>query len=444
MSGKEEKKDKKDAIYEINLEKKPLETLKDNIKKENISDIKIKNQSQNNNTNSYSKSFESDKNDNKENELINNIGTRNNKNSRFRKRKEEINMLINNNKNKFFNKKRKSGIIQKANKMPELEPHSKYNFSNALKKIKNKSIEKKAKDLFKNNKSENNEKEKNKFINKLKEIEVKIEEISKNKREEENKVEYKFSKDILDDKDINDNEKDNFINFDFNIKLSKGNSENKYQELKKLYFSKNKFDFTSLKKKQTKNIRNSNNNKNNNTASYKKKEDFRGKYINYNIQKLNKKHQKMIRIINNSENFENILDKIGKFEESKNENIFKNNILLNNNNIFDSYHNKNNRIKNNNFDLFKSMSLEKPSKFRNMMEDVYGEIKDMNNYTMKRNFSHKISNIKTNIKFSNYNNNYIMNGFRYNKSSELNFDDLLKLCSKRNITSFVKNSKFSF
>ena len=45
---------------------KPIETLKDDIKKENISDIKIKNQSIQNNTNSLSKSFNSFKNENKE------------------------------------------------------------------------------------------------------------------------------------------------------------------------------------------------------------------------------------------------------------------------------------------------------------------------------------------------------------------------------------------
>ena len=58
--------EKKDNVYDLNIEQKPIEALKDNIKKENISDIKVKNQSLQNNTNSYSKSFESIKNDNKE------------------------------------------------------------------------------------------------------------------------------------------------------------------------------------------------------------------------------------------------------------------------------------------------------------------------------------------------------------------------------------------
>lgn len=463
MSEKEEKKDKKDAIYEINLEKKPLETLKDNIKKENISDIKIKNQSQNNNTNSYSKSFESDKNDNKENELINNIGIRNNKNSRFRKRKEEINMLINNNKNKYFNKKRKSGIIQKANKMPELEPHSKYNFSNALKKIKNKSIEKKAEDLFKNNKSENNEKEKNKFINKLKEIEVKIEgikDLKKRRQKEEKKVEFKNDKNNKVNID-NNKDKDNFINFNFELKKESGNSENKYQELKKLYFSCNKFDFTPTNKKIVKENRNnkdknSENKIKNNTNNYKSYIEFKHIYKKKCDQPNTiKQNQNKIRIINKSDNFKNILNKLENFEENKNENIFSNNLLFSKNKaINDLNRNQNRKInKKSNFDFFKSVSIEKSSKFKHIMDDVCSEIKDLNNYSSRRNYRSKISNIKSYIKNSflyKGENNFdikkqgIINYCDYNKSKDLDFDDLLNLCSKRNLKFLTKNSKIIF
>ena len=454
MTEKESKKENKDIVYDINIEQKPIETLKDNIKKENISDIKIKNQSLQNNTNSYSKSFDSENKENKEKELINNINTRNNKNSKFKKKKEEIKMLIYDNKDKYFNKSRKAGLIQRANKMPELEPYSKYNFNNTLKKMKNKSIEKKAKDLLGNDKKETSKaKEKNKFINKLKEIEVKIEEINelKNKKEkEENKVDFKYMKDNMENID-NDNEKDKFINFDFNFKLPSGNSENKYQELKKLYFSKNKFEFNSIKKKYRKDDINKIINYDNN---YKKKEEFKGKYINYNIQKLNKKNPNMIRIISNSDNFNNILDKLGKFEESKNDNKFKKSCLFNENILLNDYNreNRNRRLNKGNFDFFKSVSLEKSSKLRNMFEDVYDEIKDMNNYTIKRNFSHKMSNIKANIKYStlnrtdkyfDLNTNCLINEGLYNKSNELNFDDLLKLCSKRNLKSLIKTTKFS-
>ena len=121
------------------FEKQVFNILKDSLKKENISEIKIKNQSIQNNTNSISRSFDSDKNDNnkeKEKIFINPIN--NKKESKFNKKKEEIkNMLINHENNKYKNQKRKNGIIQRANKKPELEPHSKYNFNETLKKLKN-------------------------------------------------------------------------------------------------------------------------------------------------------------------------------------------------------------------------------------------------------------------------------------------------------------------
>ena len=466
----DENEEKKNNVYEINIEQKqkPIETLKDNIKKENISDIKIRNQSMQNNTNSLSKSFESDKNDNKEKELINNIYDKNNiRNSRFKRKKEEIKMLIYGNKDKYLNKQIKDGLIQRANRMPELEPQIKDNFNNTLKKIKNKSMEKKAKDILNSDKKEIlHEQDKNsKFIKKLKEIEVKIEKINsfKNKTKKENeekKIEYKFDEEKADNNKENYN-KNNFINFNFNVDKPTGSSENKYQELKKLYFCNNKFDFTSLKKKSMKNKTNNKENYNkikNYSNNYKKKEEFKGKYINYNIQKLNKKNPNpnMIRIINNNENFKNILDKLDKFEENKIDNIIRKNYIYNSSgNLFNDFNkgSQNRQIKNSDFGLYKSVSIEKPSNLKNMMEDVYGEIKDITDYTLKRNFSHKISNIKANIKYSSLtrkekkfdlNQNFLMFERKFNKSNDLNFDDLLKFCSKRNIKSFIKNTKFSF
>ena len=64
---------------------------------------------------------------------------------------------------------------------------------------------------------------------------------------EENKVNIENN-----DNKENINDKENLNNFNFNIKMYSGNSENKYQELKKLYFSSNKFDFLSLKNKYMK------------------------------------------------------------------------------------------------------------------------------------------------------------------------------------------------
>lgn len=447
--------DNKENINDINIEQKPIEAFKDNIKKENISDIKIKNQSLQNNTNSYSKSFDSEKNDNKEKEFITNNINNDKKESKFKSKKEEIEVLIYNKNNKLNNRNRKIGLIKRANKKPDLEPHSKYNLSNALKKIKNKSVEKKAKDLFSVDKKEtNNEKEKNKFIKKLKEIEVKIEginELKKTKQKEENKIEFKNN-------NKENNDKDNFINFNFDIKMQSGNSENKYQELKKLYFSGNKFDFTSLHKKNVKeNNRNNNKDSNNKiknfTNSYKNYIDFKDIYKKSQKTKNSKKNQNMIRIINKSDNFKNILNKIENLEENKNDNIFLNNYLLNKNKTLNDLNRNRNITKKSNYDFFKSVSLEKSSKFKNMMDDVYTEIKDINNYSLKRNFNNKISNIKANINYTtlfrrekkfDIIKNSLINQCDYNKSNNLNFDDLLNLCSKRNLKFLTKNSKIIF
>ena len=444
--------DNKENINDINIEQKPIEAFKDNIKKENISDIKIKNQSLQNNTNSYSKSFDSEKNDNKEKEFITNNINNDKKESKFKSKKEEIEVLIYNKNNKLNNRNRKMGLIKRANKKPDLEPHSKYNLSNALKKIKNKSVEKKAKDLFSVDKKEtNNEKEKNKFIKKLKEIEVKIEGINKlkkTKQKEENKIEFKNN-------NKENNDKDNFINFNFDIKMQSGNSENKYQELKKLYFSGNKFDFTSLRKKNVKeNNRNNNKDSSKNfTNSYKNYIDFKDIYKKSQKTKNSKKNQNMIRIINKSDNFKNILNKIENLEENKNDNIFLNNYLLNKNKTLNDLNRNRNITKKSNYDFFKSVSLEKSSKFKNMMDDVYTEIKDINNYSLKRNFNNKISNIKANINYTTLFRrekgfgvikNSLINQCNYNKSNNLNFDDLLNLCSKRNLKFLTKNSKIIF
>ena len=443
--------EKKDNVYDLNIEQKPIEALKDNIKKENISDIKVKNQSLQNNTNSYSKSFESIKNDNKEKEKEI-IKINNNKDSKIKRKKEEIKNLICGNNNKYPNKKRKDGIIQKANKMPELEPDSKYNCINALKKIKNKSITKKAKDLLSGGKIDiHKQKEKNKFINKLKQIEVKIEKINdyKNKNktkkvDEENKLDF-LSEDIFSENKVND--RDNFINFNFHITKSKGSSENKYQELKKLYFANNKFDFISLKKKNTKD--DINKLKNYSITNNNINEEYKGSYMNYKNHKLHRKNQNMIRIVNNSD-FKSILDRISKFEEFKNDTKLNKNCFSNDNILFSDFKNeKNKRLLNkNSFSFYKSVSIEKPSKLKNMLEDVYDEIQDINNYTMKKHFNNKISNMKANIHYStlnlknknlDLNKNYLFNDNRHNHSNSFKFHDLLRFCNKRNLKSFVRS-----
>ena len=126
---------------EIKQEEKPMDSLKDEIKKENISDINLKNQSNEN---------------------------------------EEIKILIGNNETKKEgkenNKNGKEEIIKKANKIPNLEPNYEYQINDTMKKIKNKSLEKKMKDIFNSDKKNVKENgiinKENKFIDKLKEIEV--------------------------------------------------------------------------------------------------------------------------------------------------------------------------------------------------------------------------------------------------------------------------------
>ena len=55
----------------------------------------------------------------------------------------------------------------------------------------------------------------------------------------------------------------------------------------------------------------------------------------------------MIRIINKSDNFKNILNKLENLEENKNENIFKNNLLLNKNKTLNDLNRNQNRNVNN-------------------------------------------------------------------------------------------------
>ena len=436
----------------LDKERKPIETLKDNIKKENISDIKAKNQSIHNNTNSYSKSFDTEKNDNNDKDFINIII---NKDSKNKTKKEKLNFLINNNININKNKD-KNFTIKRANKIPEIEKYSQFINNYTIKKIKNmknKSLEKKVNELLNSGKKGDiNDKfgKNNKFINKLKQIELKFEQINENKMKK-NQLEL-IEKNTENNNIENDvKNKDKSLNFNFNIKTKIGSSENKYQEIKKLYFSKNKFDFSSVRiNKYLGNKYSSNrNNENNMIMSYNKNSTRRSEkqteeHKNYNsIKNLKRNNNNVIRIINNSDNFNNILDKIGKLEHNK-----KNYLLNSNKNLNDL--NKYSRTDKSNFGFFKSVSLEKPSKLKNMIEDFYSEINSSNNYSSRRNFNNKISNMKTNIKYSSMINKDIylgindvnlINKYKFNKSKDLNFDDLLNLCSKRNLKNYVNNAK---
>ena len=457
-------------MTDLNIEKKPIEELKDNLKNENISDIKAKNQSKDNNSNSYSKSFDIENNNNNKEREKNFINIIINKDSKHKTKEEEIKFLLYNNngnkKEKYDKNNNNDRIIKRVNKMPEIESYSKFRYNHTLKKmknIKNKSLERKVKDLLNNDKKENHQKNKNdtllnkkdnKFIQKLKQIELKFEKINeyKNKKNIIELIEKNYENEN-NKENINDiNNKENWLNMNFNINIKNGASENKFQELKKLYFSKNKFDFSNVIKNNNKytgnNFNSNRNQKQNMNIDYSKNskisEDYKESNANYNInsiQNLKRRNNKnMIRIMNNSDNFKNIVDKIDIFEHSKK--IYNSYLHLNEIEKKRKANNKSNPS------FFKSVSLEKPSNLKNIMNDVYSEINKTNSYSLRRNFSNKISNLKysTYINIDNsygINNINSINQYKSSKSKELNFDDLLNLCSKRNLQSFFNKGKIN-
>ena len=383
---------------------KPIETLKDDIKKENISDIKIKNQSIQNNTNSLSKSFNSFKNENKEKDT----------------KKEEIKILVYDDNQDIkdanvINNKKKERLIKKANNEPDLKLYNKYQFHDTIKKIE--SQFEKISD-YKLNKLKKNEEKKN-IIN-----------------------------------DNNNQDEQNLLNFNFNLKKYSNNSENKYQEIKNLYNSVNKFNFSLKNNKYWKDDNDNSplkkrikeNEINNYIKTFQKAKELKDIYKNYRIKQKNKN---LIQVINNSKNFKNILDNIGKFEENKLDNkfnLFKNSFSYKDLNINSRYNKYRNKI---NIGLFKSTSLEKSSKLKNMMNDVYSEINSINNKTSKNYLNNKIMDIKAKIKCDNLvhkSNNYqtidqniFKNRNKLYKSNDLNFDDILKQCSKGNLKKYIKN-----
>ena len=387
---------------EINKEEKQVDSLKDDIKKENISDINIKNQSIHNEN-------------------------------------EEIKILIDDNQRKNSKNKRED-IIKKVNKIPDVEPNYEVQFNDTMRKIKNKSLEKIMKDIFDSDKkkssgkkSNNNE---NKFIDKLKEIEDKIEEIDEYKRKKKTEFKMNLKKNNEEknnryenfdkNKENNINSDKDFFDFNFSTKLSYKNKESKYKNLKKWYFSSEQFKFYNSPLDI--------NNKKNQILNYY--EEMKKTFRKYNGQRLRRLNNK-IRITNIPDNFKNILDKVDKLKQSQKENKILNNKLFNNNKLSLSGVIRN---KNNNNNL-RTLSMEKPSKLKNIIEDIYSEINKVNNISSRKNFSNKLSSIKSKMKYpySGRNNleiikaNNIMGRNRFTKSCCSNLDDLLKLCSKRNL-----------
>ena len=398
---------------EIKEEKKEMNSLKDNIKEDNLSDINIKNQSIHNNEN------------------------------------EEIKILIDDNKNK------KEDIIKKVNKIPGVRPNYEFQFNDTMKKIKNKSLEKKMKDLFDSNSNKKNENinnnNGNKFMDKLKEIELKINEIEeyklkkksdfkfnlnkKNNNEEKNNRYENFNKYKYKENNINNmnNKNKNFFDFNFSTTFRDKTKENKYKNLKKWYFSSDKFKFYNSPLDM--------NTKKNQILNYydEMKKTFR-KYNAHRMRRLNNR----LRETNIPDNFKNILDKVDKFKRDHKENkIIKNNLSNNKLSISDIIRNKS---KNNNL---KTISMEKPTKLKNIIEDIYSEINNANTISSKKNFSKKLFNLKSKMMIYSLGerdnidtiikSNNIMGRNRFTQSSFSNLDDLLKLCSKRNLKKYAYN-----
>ena len=400
---------------EIIEEEKPLDTLKDNIKKENISEINEKNQSiHNNNENDEINILINNNNDLKKEEKINNIN----------KNKEEI--------------------IKKANKVPELKPYFESQFNESIRKIKNKSLEKKMKDLF--NSDKKNEKENNKeinFIDKLKQIEEKIvaiNEYSKNKKnalktQEENNRYKSLEKN--DENNKNDIGKKSCFIFDYDTKLPKDKKDIKYKGFKQTYFSYDNFYFyNSPSNKNDKKIKINN-----------YMEEMKRIYKKYNYERILRNNNHLL----NPDNFKKIIFQMDKFKQSqdKDNNKFKPISLFKNNSISNDMKVNEYRNKHTNFGNFKSLSIEKPSKVKDMIDNIYFDINKTSRHQNQSAFDKKLSNMKTRIKYSNIaykknsieaiKSNNIMGKNRFTKPNFSNMDDLLKLCSKRSLKKYIYN-----
>ena len=401
MNEMESKNDEKNE--ENNKEEKKVDALKNNINNEDISDINIKNQSIHNNNEN-----------------------------------EEIKLLIENN-NEI---KKEEEIIKKVNNVPKIESYSEYKFNNTIKKIKNKSIEKKMKDIFdsdkKNNKNENAKD--NKFIDKLNKIEIKIKEINDYNKKKKNKKEFNIknyedenyrykSIDKENEKNVKEefNKKNPFY-FDYNIKNKKEDRKNK-KDFKQTYFSYENFYFYNIPSENRK----------------------KSKYMNYtqDLKKIFKKYndQRLLRKNNNFNSFNKILFKVDKFKQSQEENKFKlNNLFKNSIDLGDTtkYRNISNIIN------YKSLSLEKPSKLERIIENIYSDINKTSDNPSKNNFERKLLDMKSKIKNSNIicirnnietmNANHYFNKNRFTKPNFSEIDNLIKSYSNNNFKKYFYNT----
>jgi len=445
-----------------------------NIDKQNIENKNdIDNQSQIKQINSMSKSFESEKIEkneffNKEKEIetqeINDINSEKEKTPIIKEQKLEEKKQQNEEdkkeddkitkkkekKEKKENKKDKTnnnneGIVKEPNREPKLGNINKYQLNSSIFKIKNKSLEQKMKTLLSkdNEDKEDENKNENTFINKVKDLKRELS--KKNEINKLKKIKIKFE--TFKNYEINNRYK-NYVNSDikkkdfFNVNLKDliSNNENKYKELKEKYFASsnknyNKNDLFLGNEKPIISY----------SQTIRKPYNITYRFTNYmntkpilykkNVQRRenDKINDEIINLINSTDTFDIILQKLKKsknkgLEKNKNDNQLisdnRNNLLYNSKNInhYKSYCTKN---------TYNSKKFENNKKLQTLMNDVFQEIKDrkINSYDFKNRLSTMKSKLKRNDEY------------KTKKSKNENFDYLLNLCSKESLKKYSKSQK---
>ncbi len=371
-------------------------------------------------------------------------------------------------KNEKKEEKKKKGkynieeIIKNANKQPDIGVIKNSQVKPTINQIKNKSIEQTIKVLI--NQNDNNTKENdNQFINRLNELKREIS--KKQDKKKNNNFEFTFKNTKVNNRYKNGINANKDIDFNFKVYDPISINENKYKELKDKYlYSNNKIVFTPIFGKsydKSKFL-----DKNNPRMSYNESLKKSGKNFlcssynkpivyRKNKQKIknNRKNDDIFRLFNSTDNFEFILKRLksstNNYEEIKNDNFNKYNLLYNSKNRNNYKKCTTNANKNN---LFKSTNFENNSKLKNLIKDVFNEIKDENKktYFLRTELQNRLSNIELKIKFSQSLNKYnilgksrLINRYQYRtkKSTNLNFNDLINLCTKENLRKYSKSAK---
>ena len=462
---KSEKNNKDENEKENNIDKQNIENKND-----------IDNQSQIKQINSMSKSFESEKIEkneffNKEKEIetqeINDINSEKEKtpiikeqkieekkqqneeekkdDDKITKKKEEKKAKKTKKEDKKDKMNNNEGIVKEPNREPKLGNINKNQLNSSIFKIKNKSLEQKMKTLLSkdNEDKEDENKNENTFINKVKDLKRELS--KKNELNKLKRIKIKFE--TFKNYEINNRYK-NYVNSDikkkdfFNVNLKDliSNNENKYKELKEKYLA-------SSNKNYNKNDLFLDNEKPiiSYSQTIRKPYNITYRFTNYmntkpilykkNVQRRenDKINDEIINLINSTDTFDIILQKLKKsknkgLEKNKNDNQLisdnRNNLLYNSKNInhYKSYCTKN---------TYNSKKFENNKKLQTLMNDVFHEIKDrkINSYDFKNRLSTMKSKLKRNDEY------------KTKRSKNENFDYLLNLCSKENLKKYSKSQK---